>query len=212
MGNVPRKCFELENTLTLGHMDAPALIGEIQKCLQEVPALRNERQGIGSSKVKAWKTEVEQLLRSGGKNTSKLLQNFQNLKFGAGPMGTDEIGASEVRFQTYQAEIDAAEKLLKNAVQTIQIFGITDGPKLPDWIKKEAKASGVIKLGAKEVDIATLTVHEFLLAILQLTESDRSLDESLKQEVAEHLNALKAHPLLSPFLNQTIDKVFSKLS
>lgn len=193
-------------------MDASELIGDLQKCLKELPDLRNERQGIGSSKVKAWKTEVEQVLRSGGKNTSKLLQNFQNLKFGAGPMGTDAIGTSEVKFQSYQAELDTAEKLLKNAVQTIQIFGITEAPNLPDWIKKEAKASGVIKLGAKEVDIATLTVHEFFLAILQLTESDRSLDESLKSEIAEHLNALKTHPLLSPFLNQTIDKVFSKLS
>jgi hypothetical protein len=192
-------------------MDATVLIGEIQKCLKDLPDLRNERQGMGSPKVKAWKTEVEQILRSGGKNTSKLLQNFQNLKFGAGPMGTDAIGSSEVKFQSYLAELDTAENLLKNAVQTIQIFGISEGPKLPDWIKKEAKASGVIKLGSKEVDISTLTVHEFFLAILQLTESDRSLDESLKQEVAEHLNALKTHPLLSPFLNQTIDKVFSKL-
>jgi hypothetical protein len=193
-------------------MEAAELMTQFQNCLKEVPDLRNERQAIGSPKVKAWKTEVEKLLRLGGKNTSKLLQNFQHLKFGAGPSGSEGAASSEVKFQAFQAEMDVAERVLKNAVQTIQIFGISEGMKLPDWIKSEIKASGTIRMGSKEVDIRTLTVHEFLLAVLQLSESDRSLDESLKKEVADHLNALKAHPLLSPFLSQTIDKVFSKLS
>jgi hypothetical protein len=192
-------------------VDASGLIQQIQELLKQIPDIRNERQAIGSSKVKAWKTQVEQNLRLGGKNTSKLLQNFQNLKFGAGAMGSEAVGSSEVKFQAYQAELDAAEKLLKNAVQTIQIFGVSEEQKLPDWFKQELKASGLIKIGAKEVDIRTVTVQEFFSAILALTESDKSLDESLKEEIRSHIRAISKHPLLQPFLNQTLDKPFGKL-
>jgi hypothetical protein len=192
-------------------MESAEFIEKIQGCLKQINDLREERQAIGSPRVKAWKTEVEQLLKAGGKNTSKLLLNFQNLKFGASAMGTDAVAGDPVKFQAYLAELDAAEKLLKSAVQTIQIFGISEGPKLPDWVKQEMKASGVIRLGGREVDIKTVTVHEFLSAIVELSEADKSLDETLKQEMSERLEALKKHPLLSPFLNQTIDKVFSKL-
>ncbi len=192
-------------------MEASELIEKIQSCLKQIDELRQERQAIGSPRVKAWKTEVEQHLRSGGKNTSKLLQNFQNMKFGASAMGSEAFAGNEVKFQAYQAELDAAEKLLKSAVQTLQIFGISEGPKLPDWVKQDLKASGVIHLGGKEVDIKTVTVHEFLTAIVELSEADKSLDETLKKEMSQRLEALKKHPLLSPFLNQTIDKVFSKL-
>jgi hypothetical protein len=192
-------------------MESAEFIEKIQGCLKQINELREERQAIGSPRVKAWKTEVEQLLKAGGKNTSKLLLNFQNLKFGASAMGTEAIGGDQVKFQAYLAELDAAEKLLKSAIQTIQIFGISEGPKLPDWVKQEIKASGVIRLGGRDVDIKTVTVHEFLSAIVELSEADKSLDETLKQEMSERLEALKKHPLLSPFLNQTIDKVFSKL-
>ncbi|HSE40668.1 MAG TPA: hypothetical protein VLH08_07875 [Acidobacteriota bacterium] len=193
-------------------MESAEFVEKAQSCLKQIDDLRKERQAIGSPVVKAWKTEVEQLLKAGGKNTSKLLQNFQNMRFGASAMGAEAIAGDQVKFQAYQAELDAAEKLLKSAIQTIQIFGISEGPKLPDWVKQEVKASGTIRLGGKEVDIKTVTVHEFLSAIVQLSESDGSLDESLKKEMSQRLEALKKHPLLSPFLNQTIDKVFSKLS
>jgi hypothetical protein len=192
-------------------MEAGEFIQKTQSCLKQIDDLRQEKQAIGSSKVKAWKTEVEHLLKSGGKNTSKLLQNFQNMKFGASAMGTEAVANDQVKFQAYLAELDAAEKLLKSAIQTVQIFGMSEVPKLPDWVKQEIKASGVIRLGGREVDIKTVTVHEFLSAIVELSEGDKSLDDSLKQEMSERLEALKKHPLLSPFLNQTIDKVFSKL-
>ncbi len=192
-------------------MEAAEFIENAQGCLKQVDELRQEKQAIGSPKVKAWKTEVEQILRSGGKNTTKLLHSFMNLKFGASPMGTEAIAGDPVKFQAYQAELDTAEKLLKSAIQTIQIFGITEAPKLPDWVKQELKASGVIRLGAKEVDIKNVTVHEFLTAMVELSEADGSLDETLKKEMSQRLESLKKHPLLSPFLNQTIDKVFSKL-
>ena len=190
-------------------MDSTGLIAQIQDCLKQIADLRKERQAIGSPKVKAWKTEVEQVLRMGGKNTSKLLQNFQNLKFGASAMGTE--ATSEVKFQSYLAELDAAEKLLKNAIQTIQIFGVSEEQKLPDWFKPEVKATGLIKIGSKEVDLKTVTLSEFLLAILSLAESDKSLDQTLKSELSTHIHAMKKHPLLQPFLNQTLDKVFGKL-
>src|SRR5688500_1318929 len=102
-------------------MDSSTLITQIQACLKQIDELRAERQANGSPNVKAQKTEVEHLLKLGGKNTSKLLQNFQGLKFGASAMGSEGVGSSEVKFQTYQAEMDAAEKTLKNAIQTIQI-------------------------------------------------------------------------------------------
>jgi hypothetical protein len=184
-------------------MDSAALIAQIQASIQQIPELRKERQAIGSPKVKAWKTEVERLFRLGGKNTSKILQNFQNLRFGGGD--------TEVKFQAYLAEIDAAEKLLKSAVQTIQIFGVSEEQKLPDWFKQEVKAAGLIKIGSKEVDIKTVTVCEFLGSMLSLAESDKSLDETLRSEVRSRVEGLCKHPLLKPFLNQTIDKVFSKL-
>lgn len=184
---------------------------QIQDSLKKIGDLRGERQAIGSTKVKAWKTEVEHLLKLGGKNTSKLLQNFQSLKFGAGAMGSEAVGSSEVKFQTYQAELDAAEKILKNAVQTIQIFGVSEESKLPNWFKPEAKASGRIQLGDREVDIQTITAGEFLLGIVALAESDKSLDESLKKEVRDHVAAIRKNSLLQPFLNQTLDKIFSKL-
>lgn len=192
-------------------MDSATLITQIQDILKRVDEMRNEKQAIGSPKVKAWKTEVEQLLRLGGKNTSKLLQNFQNLKFGAGAAGTDAVASSAVKFQSYLAELDAAEKLLKNAVQTIQIFGVSEESKLPDWFKAEIKASGTIRLGSREVDIKTVTVQEMLNAVMTLAESDKSLDDSLKKELEKHLNAIKKQGLLQPFLNQTLDKLFGKL-
>lgn len=192
-------------------MDTSMLIAQIQDALKKVDGIRNEKQAIGSPKVKAWKTEVEQLLRMGGKNTSKLLQNFQGMKFGASPMGAEAVESSGVRFAAYQAELEAAEKLLKNAVQTIQIFGVTEEQKLPDWFKPEFKASGIIKLGSREVDIKTVTIQEALMAVLTLAESDKSLDESLKKELEKHLEAVKKQTLLQPFLNQTLDKLFSKL-
>ena len=187
------------------------MISQIQDCLKQMDDVRKERQAIGSSKVKAWKTEVEHLLKLGGKNTGKLLQNFQSLKFGAGAMGSETVGSSEVKFQTYQAELDAAEKILKNAVQTIQIFGVSEESKLPDWFKPESKATGKIHIGSKEVDIHTVTVNEFILGIVALAEGDKSLDESLKKEVRDHLTAIRKNPLLQPFLNQTLDRIFSKL-
>lgn len=192
-------------------MDSAGLISQIQECLKQLPDLRMERQAIGSPKVKAWKTQTEQLLRLGGKNTSKLLQNFQNLRFGASAMGSEAIGSSDVKFQAYQAELDTAEKILRNAVQTIQIFGVSEEQKLPDWFKAEVKASGMIRLGSREVDIKTVTIDEFLASLLTLAESDKSLDESLKKEFATQINKVRKHSLLSPFLNQTLDKVFSKL-
>jgi hypothetical protein len=192
-------------------VDKDGVIKGIQRCLEQLPAMREERQAIGSAKVKAWKTEVEHLLKLGGKNTSKLLQNFQNMKFGAGAMGTDALQSSGVKFQAYQAELDAAEKSLKNAIQTIQIFGISEEAKLPDWFKQEMKATGNIKVGNRDVDIKTVTIAELLTAIGALTESDKSLDESLKNEIRTRFEELKKHGLLQPFLNQTIDKVFSKL-
>jgi hypothetical protein len=192
-------------------MDSKDLMAQIQDCLQQVPDLRTERQAIGSPKVKAWKTEVERLLRLGGKNTSKLLQNFQNLRFGASAMGSDAVGSSGIKFQAYQAELDTAEKILKNAIQTIQIFGVTEEQKLPDWFKAQTKASGTIRLGSREVDIKTITIDEFLNALLALTESDKSLDESLKNELTSQISKVRKQSLLSPFLNQTLDKIFSKL-
>jgi len=192
-------------------MDSAGLISQIKDTLRQIDGLRKERQAIGSPKVKAWKTEVEQSLRLGGKNTSKLLQNFQALKFGASAMGSQAIASDEVKFASFQAELDAAEKILKNAVQTIQIFGVSEEAKLPDWFKAEVKASGMIRLGSREVDIKTVTTAEFLSAIVALAESDKSLDDSLRSEIAAHVNALKNHPLLSPFLNQTLDKAFAKL-
>ena len=192
-------------------MDTTTLIAKLQNCITQIETLRTERQAIGSSKVKVWKTEIEELLRLGGKNTGKLLQNFQALKFGAGAAGTEGIGDSGIKFQAYLAELDASERILKNAIQTLQIFGVSEEAKLPDWFKQELKATGNIQLGGKQVDIKTITVHEFLSAIITLSENDKSLDETLKKEMTERLEALKQHPLLSPFLNQTIDKVFSKL-
>lgn len=192
-------------------MDSSQLIVEIQDALQSIPDLRTERQAIGSPRVKAWKTRVEQVLRLGGKNTSKLLQNFQNLKFGAGAMGSEMVASSEVKFQTYQAELDAAGKMLQNAVQTIRIFGVSEEQKLPDWFKQEVKAAGLIRIGGKEVDIRTVTMNEFLSAILSLVDGDKSLDDSLKQIVGKHIESMQNHPLLQPFLNQTLDKAFAKL-
>jgi hypothetical protein len=192
-------------------MDSAELITQIQDCLKQVADLRNERQAIASPKVKAWKTEVERLLRLGGKNTSKLLQNFQNLRFGASAMGADVLSSSDVKFQAYQAELDTAEKILKNTVQTIQIFGVSEEQKLPDWFKAELKASGMIRLGGREVDIKTITIDEFLNALLTLSESDKSLDETIKNELAAQINKVRKHSLLSPFLNQSLDKVFSKI-
>jgi hypothetical protein len=191
-------------------MDSSTLISQIQDCLKQLPEMREERQAIGSPKVKAWKTEVEQLLKLGGKNTSKLLQNFQSLKFGASAMGSD-VGISGVKFQTYQAELDAAEKTLKNAIQTIQIFGVSEEQKLPDWFKPEQKASGKIQVGGKEVDIQTVTLNEFLIGLVALAESDKSLDESLKKEVRDHVGSIRKNSLLQPFLNQNLDRLFSKL-
>jgi hypothetical protein len=192
-------------------MDSSTLVSQIQGCLKQVEELRTERQAIGSAKVKAWKTEVEHCLKLGGKNTSKLLANFQALKFGASAMGSESVGSSEVKFQTYQAELDAAEKVLKNAIQTIQIFGVSEESKLPDWFKPETKATGRIHIGSKEVDIHTLTLNEFLLGLVSLAESEKSLDESLKKDVRDHVAAIRKNPLLQPFLNQTLDRVFSKL-
>lgn len=195
----------------MARMDSSTLVTQIQDAVKRIDDLRNERQAIGSPMVKAWKTEVEQLLRLGGKNTSKLLQNFQNMKFGASAMGSEAVTSSGVKFQTYQAELDTAEKLLKNAVQTIQIFGISEEQKLPDWFKPEVKASGIIKMGNREVDIKTVTVQEMLMAVLTLAESDKSLDDSLKRELEKHVGAIKKQTLLQPFLNQTLDKLFGKL-
>ncbi len=191
-------------------MDAAGLISQLQNCVQQIESIREDRQAMGNPKVKAWKTEVEQLLRLGGKNTSKLLQNFQNMKFGAGAMGSD-TNTSSVKFQSYQAELDSSERLLKNAIQTIQIFGISEEQKYPDWFKPKVEASGLIKLGSREVDIKTVTIDEFLSSVMTLAESDKSLDESLKKVINEHIDAVRKHPLLQPFLNQTLDKLFSKL-
>jgi len=192
-------------------MDTATLINQIQNLLKQTAEIRKERQAIGSPKVKAWKTEVEQVLRMGGKNTSKLLQNCQNLKFGASAMGSEMVASSEVKFQAYQAELDVAEKLLKNAAQTIRIFGVSEEQKLPDWFKQEVKASGLIRIGGKEVDIRTVTMNEFLTAMLSLVDGEKSLDETLKQEMGTHIRSLQTHPLLQPFLNQTLDKAFAKL-
>lgn len=52
-------------------MDTATLIAQIQDILKRIDSMRVEKQAIGSPVVKAWKTEVEQLLRVGGKNTSK---------------------------------------------------------------------------------------------------------------------------------------------
>jgi hypothetical protein len=196
--------------LPLGQMDLAGLISQLQDCIQQIATLREERQAIGSPKVKAWKTEVEQLLRLGGKNTSKLLQNFQNLKFGAGAMGSEHV-SSGVKFQAYQAELDSTEKLLKNAIQTIQIFGISEEQKYPEWFKPKVEATGLIKLGSREVDIKTITIDEFLSAILTLSESDKSVDDSLKKVISDHVETVRKHSLLQPFLSQTLDKLFSKL-
>jgi hypothetical protein len=192
-------------------MDTAGLIEQLQDCIKRIAIIREKKEAIGSTEVKAWKMEVEQLLRLGGKNTSKLLQTFQNLKFGAGALGTDSIASSSVRFQSYQAELDSSERLLKNAIQTIQIFGISEEQKLPDWFKPKVDASGTIKVGGREVDIKTVTIDEFLFSLIHLSEADKSLDESLKKIVSEHVDAVRKSPLLQPFLNQTLDKLFSKL-
>src|SRR4051794_22436669 len=104
-------------------MEGSEFIAKAQECLKQIEPLREEKLAIGSSKVKGWRTEVEHLLKQGGKNTSKLLQSFQSLRFGAS--ASDPTSNSGIKFQAYQAEMDASEKILKNAIQTVQIFGIT---------------------------------------------------------------------------------------
>jgi hypothetical protein len=56
-----------------------------------------------------------------------------------------------------------------------------------------------------------VTLAEFLNSILTLSASDKSLDESLKKELEDRILQVRNNPLLSPFLNQTLDKAFSKL-
>ncbi len=182
-------------------METSQLISHMKSCLNEIPQLKEIREGFHNPHVKAWKTKLEDLLANGGSACEKTLVSLKKIK--------NEFSGSEfIKLHTYINQLDALERNLKQCIQTIQVFGRPeDNDVLPHWgkPKSQQRAVGHLMVGEEEVATDTITIHEVLDCLVSLSEDTDHLTEEMSEMLVSHLQAILNNELLQPFLSQKLD-------
>jgi len=177
------------------------LIDKMRACLQEIPSLKEIRDGFHNPHVKAWKTTLEELLEEGGTTCAKSLENIKKMR-------TKISGSDFVRRETYLNQLDAMERNLKQTIQTIQVFGLPNKKQeMPAWAKPKSQklASGHLLVGNEAVACNAVTIHEVLECLVSLSEDSNHLTDKMRATQIDHLNAILKNELLQPFLTQKMD-------
>ena len=182
-------------------MKTSELIDEMRGCLQEIPSLKQIKDGFHNPHVKAWKTRLEDLLEEGGSTCAKCLENIKKMR-------TKISGTDFVRRETYLNQLDALERNLKQTIQTIQVFGLPNKKQnIPSWGKPKSQklAIGHLMVGEEEVSTDSITLHEVLECLVSLSEDSNHLTSEMRASLIGHLNAIIKNELMQPFLTQKLD-------
>ena len=182
-------------------MDTPELIADLQKCVAEIPELKKLKAGFHHPHIKAWKTHLEEVLTIGGSTCTTTLEAVQRIKM--------ELGGSEfVKNQTFLNQLEALERNLNQAVQTLTVFGRPEEKDiLPHWGKPKSQklATGHMMVGDEEVATNTVSIHEVLDCLVSLCEDSNDLTDVMRKSMITHLNVILEDDLLQPFLTQKLD-------
>ena len=182
-------------------METGQLINSLQESLEEIPQLKNIKEGLHHPHVKAWKTRLEDLLSEGGSCCQKTLTSVRKMK--------NQIAGSEfIKVQTYINQLDAMERSLKQTIQTIQVFGRPeDNDVLPHWgkPKSQQRAVGHLMVGDEEVSTDSITIHEVLDCLVSLAEDSNDLSSEMRDTMVNNLRNILDDDLLQPFLGRHLD-------
>ena len=182
-------------------METPQLIERLKDAVQEIPSLKNIKEGLHNPHVKSWKTKLEDTLAGGGSACEKTLVSLRKMK-------STFSGSDFIKIQTYINQLDALERSLKQTIQTIQVFGRPeDNDILPHWGKPKSQclAVGHLMVGEEEVATETITIHEVLDCLVSLGEDSNDLSVEMRHQLVDPLSAILANDLLQPFLSQKLD-------
>jgi len=182
-------------------VDTPQLIKHLKTSLQEIPHLKSIKKGTNDPHVKAWKTRLEELLTEGGSACGKTLASLRNMR-------SAFSGSEFIKEQTYITHMDAMERSLKQAIQTIEVFGRPeDNNILPHWgkPKSQLRAVGNLMVGDEEVATDAISIHEVLDCLVSLTEDSNDLTEQMRETLVNNLNNILFDDLLQPFLSRKMD-------
>ena len=184
-------------------MKTEEIVQSLEALAAEAKTLENDPKGIAGTRVKAWKTQVDQVLQAAGTSARQTRTKFQELRF--------ERGADPVKQQAYQAAMEAAGRLLASCAQTIKFFGRPEDKKLPDFGKPRAarRAVGSLKVGDRELDVKTIHIRDILRCLQTFVAETRHLNDQARERVSQHLDPLADDPLLEPLWKTSLDEMFS---
>ncbi len=182
-------------------MDTPQLIKSLKKSLAEISQLKNIKKGTNDPHVKAWKTRLEEHLTLGGSACCKTLASLKKMK-------SAFSGSEFIKIQTYITHMDAMERSLKQAIQTLEVFGRPqDNDILPNWgkPKSQLRAVGHLMVGDEEIATSAISIHEVLDCLVSLTEDSNDLTDDMREVLVTNLNNILNNELLQPFLSRNMD-------
>lgn len=182
-------------------METPDLIRELKAMVDEIPEIKQVKEGFHNPHVKAWKTRLEDLLRDGGTTCSKAHDALRKMRMNLS-------GSAFIKNQTYLNQLDALNRTLKQTIQTIEVFGRPEEKnKLPNWgkPKSQQKAVGHLMVGEEEVATDEITIHEVLACLVSLAEDSNDLSKEMRAILIKPLNEILGDDLLEPFLNRKLD-------
>ena len=182
-------------------MSTSRVIQGLKESLREIPNLKSIKEGLHNPHVKAWKTKLEERLLAGGSACSKTLQSLKKMK-------NAMAGSDFIKQQTYLNHLDALERSLKQAIQTMEVFGRPeDNDILPHWKKPKSqnRAVGCLMVGDEEISTEAISIHEVLDCLVSLAEDSNDLSEEMRKPLVDHLQAILNDELLQPFLDRKMD-------
>lgn len=182
-------------------METPDLIRDLKAMVDEIPEIKQVKEGFHNPHVKAWKTRLEDLLRDGGTTCSKALDTLKKMKMNLS-------GSAFIKNQTYINQLDALNRTLKQTIQTIEVFGRPEEKnQLPKWgkPKSQQKAVGHLMVGEEEVATDEITIHEVIACLVSLAEDSNDLSSEMRDILIKPLNDILGDDLLEPFLNRKLD-------
>lgn len=186
-------------------MDTPTLIEGLTQLLDEIPKLIKFKQGIHHPRVKAWRTRLIEVLSRGGKACQSALESIKRL-------GLETLNMEDtfINQQSYISQLQAADRVLRQTVQTLEVFGRPeDRDILERWPepKSERRADGHLMIGDLKVDPKTITLREVFECIVGFTKASNDLTQEMRKHVLASLQEITGNPLYQPFLIQRLDKV-----
>ncbi len=195
-------------------MEEHEIIEKLNKSLEEIETIKDDKRCIASPAVKNWKKNIENALEAAGTHCAKNLQSFRLLKFGAPSKAVPLRKNLEdfVNYNNYLIELEAAKKIIESSIKTLKLFGKKERELPFDWKKKEAPiAAGEIIIGNNKVSINTISMIEVFWCFQQLIDQQKGIPEEIKEAISKTISNWSNNPLLSSTFSTSLDKVLGLL-